>query len=331
MYSCVSFRCTTKWFTCSFLFRFSYARTHASLVAQSCPNLWGPLDCSLPGSSVHGILQARLLKQVAFLSPGDLPDPGIEPESPAAPCAIQFHVSFSFLTRLQGVFHCTCGSLPFPSCSGMPAGWRQPLVSGLPCLSGTSRAWAALCSGSPFLPAEGPSLNCWPWACVLRNRAFLHRRKSSCWRARAGWLRSCAAKRDLGVCWDLVTTAPSRVAVAKRLSPCPPPPDGHDRAAGTPPTWLRKRFASFCTRGPGASEVQIHWKEISLCLVLATKQESIRHWFRGDRLPHQGPRSRNSPAPNRGEAGGVVVRNGPLGGVGSVCIDFFFLPKPLNK
>ena len=32
---------------------------------------------------VHGILQARILEWVAFLSPGDLPNPGIEPGSPA--------------------------------------------------------------------------------------------------------------------------------------------------------------------------------------------------------------------------------------------------------
>ena len=31
------------------------------LVTQSCPTLYDPLDCSLPGSSVHGILQARIL------------------------------------------------------------------------------------------------------------------------------------------------------------------------------------------------------------------------------------------------------------------------------
>ena len=41
--------------------------------------LCNPLDCSPPGSSVHGILQARILEWVAFPSPGDLPDPGIEP------------------------------------------------------------------------------------------------------------------------------------------------------------------------------------------------------------------------------------------------------------
>ena len=38
---------------------------------------------SLPGSSVHGILQARLLEWLPFPSPGYLPDPGIEPVSPA--------------------------------------------------------------------------------------------------------------------------------------------------------------------------------------------------------------------------------------------------------
>ena len=30
-------------------------------VAQSCPTLSDPMDCSLPGSSIHGILQARVL------------------------------------------------------------------------------------------------------------------------------------------------------------------------------------------------------------------------------------------------------------------------------
>ena len=35
------------------------------LVARSCPTLCNPMDCSPPGSSVHGILQARMLKWVA--------------------------------------------------------------------------------------------------------------------------------------------------------------------------------------------------------------------------------------------------------------------------
>ena len=39
------------------------------------------MDCSPPGSSVHGILQARILDRVVL--PGDLLNPGIEPASPA--------------------------------------------------------------------------------------------------------------------------------------------------------------------------------------------------------------------------------------------------------
>ena len=41
------------------------------------------MDCNLPGSSVHGILQARTLEGLPCPSPGDLPDPGIEPGSSA--------------------------------------------------------------------------------------------------------------------------------------------------------------------------------------------------------------------------------------------------------
>ena len=37
-----------------------------SEVAQSCPTLCVPMDCSPPGSSVHGILQARILEWVAI-------------------------------------------------------------------------------------------------------------------------------------------------------------------------------------------------------------------------------------------------------------------------
>ena len=36
------------------------------LVAQSCPTLWDPMDCNPPGSSLHGILQARILEWVAI-------------------------------------------------------------------------------------------------------------------------------------------------------------------------------------------------------------------------------------------------------------------------
>ena len=40
----------------------------ADLVAQSCPTLYNPMDCSLPGSSVHGISQARIQEWVVVPS-----------------------------------------------------------------------------------------------------------------------------------------------------------------------------------------------------------------------------------------------------------------------
>ena len=43
------------------------------------------MDCSLPGSSVHGISQSRILEWVAISSPRDLPDPGMEFASLASP------------------------------------------------------------------------------------------------------------------------------------------------------------------------------------------------------------------------------------------------------
>ena len=54
-----------------------------ALVNQSCPTLCDPMDSSPPDSSVHGILQARILEWVAIPFSGDLPDSGIEPRSPA--------------------------------------------------------------------------------------------------------------------------------------------------------------------------------------------------------------------------------------------------------
>ena len=39
-------------------------------VAQSCPTLNDPMDCSLPGSSIHGIFQARVLEWGAIAFSG---------------------------------------------------------------------------------------------------------------------------------------------------------------------------------------------------------------------------------------------------------------------
>ena len=62
-------------------------------VTLLCPVLCCLLDCSPPNSSVHGILQARILKWVAIPSPGNLPKPGIPPASSALE-AYPFPLSF---------------------------------------------------------------------------------------------------------------------------------------------------------------------------------------------------------------------------------------------
>ena len=46
---------------CHFLLQCMKVKSESE-VAQSCPTLLDPVDCSLPGSSVHGILQARVLE-----------------------------------------------------------------------------------------------------------------------------------------------------------------------------------------------------------------------------------------------------------------------------
>ena len=51
-------------------------------IAQLCPTLCGPMDCSLPGSSVHGIFQVIVLEWIAISFSRELPNPGIEPRSP---------------------------------------------------------------------------------------------------------------------------------------------------------------------------------------------------------------------------------------------------------
>ena len=51
------------------------------LIAKSSLTICNAMDCSLLGSSGHGILQAEYWSGLPFPSPGDLPNPDIEPES----------------------------------------------------------------------------------------------------------------------------------------------------------------------------------------------------------------------------------------------------------
>ena len=61
-------------FYCSII----YMQCMGAKLLQSCPTLRNPLNCNLPGSSVHGILQEESWSGLPLPPPGDLPDPGDE-------------------------------------------------------------------------------------------------------------------------------------------------------------------------------------------------------------------------------------------------------------
>ena len=82
-------------------------------ITKSCPTLCNPTDCGPPGSPALGILRARILEP--FPSPGDLPDPGIEPKSPVL--AGRFFLLLSHLgspvlgditAAIESLFQCEC-------------------------------------------------------------------------------------------------------------------------------------------------------------------------------------------------------------------------------
>ena len=90
---------------------------------QLCPTLCDPMDCSLPGSSVHWILQARTLEWVAIPFSRDLPDPGLKPTSLNVSCIgnqILYHyclliikrqtsISFNIVLKFSAVdYLCSC-------------------------------------------------------------------------------------------------------------------------------------------------------------------------------------------------------------------------------
>ena len=59
-------------------------RGHAKLL-QSCLTLCDPMNSNPPGSSVHENPQAKILSELACPSPGNLPNPGIEPATLMSP------------------------------------------------------------------------------------------------------------------------------------------------------------------------------------------------------------------------------------------------------
>ena len=83
---------------------------------QLCPALCDHMDCSLPGSSVHGIFQVRILEWVAMSSLGNLPNPGIEPMSLMSP--VLAGGFFTSSTTWEAILH---SNSPFSSVIIFPA------------------------------------------------------------------------------------------------------------------------------------------------------------------------------------------------------------------
>ena len=114
--------------TCTFFFLFfGRAKRHVGSQFPVCVYsvtsvVSDPMDWSPPGSSAHGILQARILEQVAMPPPGDLPNPGIKPTSGCISC-----IAGGFLYPLGHL-----GSPQFPIQRSNPCPQHQVLTTGLP-------------------------------------------------------------------------------------------------------------------------------------------------------------------------------------------------------
>ena len=101
--------------------KYTYAQTHTLLcsVAQSCLTLCDPMDCGPPGSSVHGILQARVLEWVAIPFSRESSQTRVScvaggsslPEPPPG-VHTDFCNSAPSSTGVTVVFPCLCSNLP---------------------------------------------------------------------------------------------------------------------------------------------------------------------------------------------------------------------------
>ena len=80
-----------------------------SQMLQSCLILCDPKDCSLPAPLSMGFSRQEYWSGLPFLSPGHLPDPGIEPRSPALQVdSLQSLVgqTIRMQIKLAGMFRC---------------------------------------------------------------------------------------------------------------------------------------------------------------------------------------------------------------------------------
>ena len=119
------------------------------LTAQSCPTLCDPMGCSLPGSSVHGILQARILAAAAAKSlqlcptlcdpidssPPGSPVPGILQARTLEWVAISFSNAWKGKVKVKSLSHARLLATPWTAAYQAPPSMglsRQEYWSGVP-------------------------------------------------------------------------------------------------------------------------------------------------------------------------------------------------------
>ena len=89
-----------------------YACVYICVCAKSprlCPTFCDPMDCSLPGFSVHRTLQARILEWSPCPPTGDLSDPGIKPMTLMSPALAGWFCTTSATWEAQVAYMCISG------------------------------------------------------------------------------------------------------------------------------------------------------------------------------------------------------------------------------
>ena len=167
--------------------------------AQSCPTLSDPMDCSLPGSSIHRIFQARVLEWVAIAFSGGMvqsgsnseihgaqPPHGVPPALPYRALVFASPYTQSLAVPSWGPLSQHCLSYGWSSCwAGLAL--RYPGIRGAPAFPGTSCSQVCLrgCAWSPGpqppLPASGFPHTSYETLCVRRRCVVLTNRQVLSW------------------------------------------------------------------------------------------------------------------------------------------------------
>ena len=144
---------------CHFLLQCMKVKSESE-VAQSCPTLWDPMDCCLPGSSVHGIFQARVLEwgAIAFSSlHAQLHSPSIKD------CQLWLKYQMWHCTSFNPLWFCCSVAQSCPTlCNLMDCSTPGfPVLQHLPEFAETHVHWVndAIQPSHPLLPPSPPAFN----------------------------------------------------------------------------------------------------------------------------------------------------------------------------